>query len=155
MDETSDITSIYDSESPGPYTPRFEDRSIDQSISSDNASQVSSRPQGSLQSIGTESLARPTPSSRINQPLRSYDHPLSIEQLTDQGSSPPSHQHGHQMYGLDHSASTIPQIYSSAPVWPLTDPSEALLLRHFVQNLAIWVRNAYLFCPTARPLLIT
>lgn len=30
-------------------------------------------------------------------------------------------------------------IYSHSPIWPLTDPSEALLLRHFVQNLAIWL----------------
>ncbi len=34
---------------------------------------------------------------------------------------------------------SLPSIYLSKPVWPLTDPSEARLLRHFVQNLAIWV----------------
>jgi hypothetical protein len=33
-----------------------------------------------------------------------------------------------------------PSIYLDTPVWPLTDPSEAVLLRHFVQNLATWVR---------------
>jgi len=33
-----------------------------------------------------------------------------------------------------------PSIYLDKPVWPLTDPAEALLLRHYVQNLAIWVR---------------
>lgn len=33
----------------------------------------------------------------------------------------------------------------SAPIWPLTDPSEALLLRHFVQNLAIWVNIRDIF----------
>lgn len=32
-----------------------------------------------------------------------------------------------------------PPIYLDRPIWPLTDPAEALLLRHFVQNLAIWV----------------
>jgi hypothetical protein len=32
-----------------------------------------------------------------------------------------------------------PSIYLDTPVWPLSDPSEAVLLRHFVQNLAIWV----------------
>jgi hypothetical protein len=32
-----------------------------------------------------------------------------------------------------------PSIYLNTPVWPLTDPSEAVLLRHFVQNLATWV----------------
>ncbi len=32
-----------------------------------------------------------------------------------------------------------PSIYLDTPVWPLTDPSEAVLLRHFVQNLATWV----------------
>jgi hypothetical protein len=33
----------------------------------------------------------------------------------------------------------LPSIYLDTPVWPLTDPSEAVLLRHFVQNLATWV----------------
>lgn len=33
----------------------------------------------------------------------------------------------------------FPSIYSEEPIWPLQDPSQALLLRHFVQNLAIWV----------------
>lgn len=33
----------------------------------------------------------------------------------------------------------FPSIYLDEPVWPLTDPAEAKLLRHFVQNLAIWV----------------
>ena len=32
-----------------------------------------------------------------------------------------------------------PSIYLDTPVWPLTDPAEAVLLRHFVQNLATWV----------------
>lgn len=32
-----------------------------------------------------------------------------------------------------------PSIYLDTPVWPLTDPSEAVLLRHFVQNLATWL----------------
>lgn len=68
-----------------------------------------------------------------------YHHPLSIDELIDQNVTQPLHQHGHQMYSHDHIASTTPQIYSGAPIWPLTDPSEALLLRHFVQNLAIWV----------------
>jgi hypothetical protein len=39
----------------------------------------------------------------------------------------------------DSSPSTFPSIYLDEPVWPLTDPAEANLLRHFVQNLAIWV----------------
>ena len=34
-----------------------------------------------------------------------------------------------------------PNIYLDKPVWPLKDPEEALLLRHFVQKLAIWVCN--------------
>jgi hypothetical protein len=33
----------------------------------------------------------------------------------------------------------LPSIYLETPVWPLKDPAEALLLRHYVQNLAIWV----------------
>lgn len=35
-----------------------------------------------------------------------------------------------------------PSIYLEAPIWPLTDPSEALLLRHYVQNLATWVYSS-------------
>lgn len=34
---------------------------------------------------------------------------------------------------------SLPPIYTNKPVWPLTDPAEALLLRHYVQNLAIWL----------------
>ena len=36
-------------------------------------------------------------------------------------------------------AHASPTIYLETPVWPLKDPAEALLLRHFVQKLAIWV----------------
>ncbi|KAH8817319.1 hypothetical protein F5884DRAFT_853740 [Xylogone sp. PMI_703] len=31
------------------------------------------------------------------------------------------------------------QIYSDQPIWPLKNSSEALLLRHYVQNLATWL----------------
>jgi len=41
----------------------------------------------------------------------------------------------------------LPSIYLDTPVWPLTDPAEALLLRHFVQNLAIWVNSPPTFLP--------
>jgi hypothetical protein len=34
---------------------------------------------------------------------------------------------------------SLPSIYLDKPVWPLIDPQEARLLRHFVQNLAIWL----------------
>lgn len=37
------------------------------------------------------------------------------------------------------SSISLPSIYLDKPVWPLTDPQEARLLRHFVQNLAIWL----------------
>lgn len=32
------------------------------------------------------------------------------------------------------------QIYLSEAMWPLADREEALLFRHYVQKLAIWVR---------------
>jgi hypothetical protein len=35
----------------------------------------------------------------------------------------------------------LPSIYLEKPIWPLKDPTEALLLRHYVQNLAIWVSD--------------
>jgi hypothetical protein len=159
VDETSDIASNYDGDSPETAIPRFEDRITDQSVLSDTTSQGESQSQGRNPSLGTRSLALSTSSSlaksstelvifsqpldshSLNQPIPSYHHPLTIEELTDQRATRSTPQHGHQTHGNDHGSSTVPQIYSSTPTWPLTDPSEALLLRHFVQNLATWVRN--------------
>lgn len=31
-------------------------------------------------------------------------------------------------------------IYLSTPIWPLADRDEAILFRHYIQKLAIWVR---------------
>lgn len=45
---------------------------------------------------------------------------------------------------LDATVST--SIYLDKPVWPLRDPAEALLLRHYVQNLAIWVSKGKQKC---------
>ena len=163
VDETSEIASNYDGDSPEVITPRFEDRNSDPSASSDNASQVETRPL--LQSIGTGSLSFSRSSSRTEssteavnfsqslelqartQSIPSYHHPLSIDELIDQRATQSAHQHSHQTYSQGHSASnlTIPPIASNTPIWPLADPSEALLLRHFVQNLATWVRSANLF----------
>lgn len=158
VDETSEIASNYDDDSPEMISPQFEDRNTDPSISSDTASQVETR--SMVRSIGTAPLSLSSSGSRTKssgsavnfsqsleiqtrtQSLSSYPHTLSIDELIDQRATRSSHQHGHQAYSQDHSASnlTIPAIYSDTPIWPLTDPSEALLLRHFVQNLATWVR---------------
>ena len=43
------------------------------------------------------------------------------------------------------------QIYLDKSVWPLTKPSEAALFRHYVHNLAIWVRLPR-FTPSLFPL---
>ena len=159
MDETDEVASTYDGDSDA-IMPQFEDRANDQSVLSDSASQGESQVHGTNKSSGTGSSALSTSSSHIkystelvnfshpsdppslNPSMPSHHHPLTIEELIDQRATGSAHQHGHQMYGHDHSASTIPQIYSRTPIWPLKDPSEALLLRHFVQNLAIWVRSA-------------
>lgn len=42
------------------------------------------------------------------------------------------------------SGSNFPSIYLDEPVWPLSNPEEAILLRHFVQKLAIWVSENHL-----------
>lgn len=159
LDETDEVASTYDGDSDA-IIPRFEDQANDQSVLSDSASQGESPVHSTNQSSGTGSSALSTSSSHLkssmdlvnfpqrpdplslNPSMPSYHHPLTIEELIDQRATGSAHQHGHQMYGHDHNASTIPQIYSRTPIWPLTDPSEALLLRHFVQNLAIWVRRA-------------
>lgn len=149
MDETSDIAGSYDSESPDSSIPQFDERPFSASIFSEPHSKVGRHRK--IQSAGPESLTRPTTNSRrkasggpalLSQALepqsprestQSYDHPLTIEELTDQGGTHSTHQHSH--------SPPLPPIYSSTPIWPLTDPSEAFLLRHFVQNLAIWVRD--------------
>lgn len=47
--------------------------------------------------------------------------------------------------GLQHERRN--QISLNEPIWPLADRDEALLFRHFVQKLAIWVRlSCYLRC---------
>jgi hypothetical protein len=160
VDETSDIANNYDGDSPVIITLQFEDRNTDQSVSSDTPSQFEPGPRA--HSIETGSASFSSSSSRtisstkaINfpqslypsvptQPLPSYHQPLSIDELIDQRTTRSAYRHGHQTYSQGHSNSnlTIPPVYSDTSIWPLTDPSEALLLRHFVQNLATWVRSA-------------
>jgi hypothetical protein len=41
--------------------------------------------------------------------------------------------------------------YLERPIWPLKDPSEALLFRHYVENLAIWVRSLTYTCRHISP----
>lgn len=153
--------SSYDGDSDA-LTPQLEDRRTDKSVLSDASSSTESQVQPAMQLLGAASLAASTSSGQTksstetatfsealdshqtNKPIPAYNHPMSIEELIDHDRSQPLHQHGHQMYTHDHTASTVPQIYSRTPIWPLTDPSEALLLRHFVQNLATWVRNTAL-----------
>lgn len=150
--------SSYDGDSEA-IIPQLEDRETDQSVLSDAASPTESQGRPADRSLGRASLALSTSSSQTKSPTERvnfsqssaprsvngsmplYHHPLSIDELIGQNGTQPLHQHGHQMYSHGHTASTVPQIYSRAPIWPLTDPSEALLLRHFVQNLAIWVGN--------------
>jgi hypothetical protein len=76
-----------------------------------------------------------------NQSLPAFDHPLTIKELIDQGALDQAHHSGSEALLTAQISGTLEPIYSrTAPVWPLTDVSEALLLRHFVQNLAIWVK---------------
>jgi hypothetical protein len=76
--------------------------------------------------------------SHESLPLHSSSNPLTIEGILNKGGTDPLHQGVAQQ---DEGPPFIPQIYSDRPVWPLADPAEAKLLRHFVQNLAIWVSD--------------
>lgn len=73
-------------------------------------------------------------------PLLSSSNPLTIDGMLNKSATEFPHQQIHQSYSHREISSPVPTIYSDQPVWPLADPAEALLLRHFVQNLAIWVR---------------
>lgn len=53
----------------------------------------------------------------------------------------PHHQEQHPSF-IERNIPPLPSIYLEKAVWPLKDPAEALLLRHYVQNLAIWVCTA-------------
>jgi hypothetical protein len=163
MDETNDVASFYDSEPrPERPIPRPEGRSNDQTIPCEYGGQqllsqvgLRSSSEGTqsstcLASQRTSSAGKPsTELILFSQPLQpqvpgqslpSFDHPLTIEELIDQGAAGSSHPSSSEEY-VHNQLHSLPPIYSNTPVWPLTDPSEALLLRHFVQNLAIWVRR--------------
>lgn len=73
-------------------------------------------------------------------PLLSSSNPLTIEGILNKSGTEPLRQEVYQAYDHGERSPSIPPIYSERPIWPLADPAEALLLRHFVQNLAIWVR---------------
>lgn len=67
------------------------------------------------------------------------DLPLAKGQGDNDGATVSTYSESTHMLPDREDASPLSPIYLELPVWPLTDPSEALLLRHFVQNLAIWV----------------
>jgi hypothetical protein len=73
--------------------------------------------------------------------LLSSSNPLTIDGILNKSVSESTHREINQSDTHREESTPIPPIYSDRPVWPLTDPAEALLLRHFVQNLAIWVRS--------------
>lgn len=68
-------------------------------------------------------------------------NPLTIEGILNKGATESSHQEPPLLYDHVEESPRIPPIYSEHPIWPLADPAEAELLRHFVQKLAIWVSN--------------
>lgn len=72
------------------------------------------------------------------QPLL-FSNPLTIEGLLNKHGTDDSHQKVPRSYQHNAESLLLPPIYSEEPVWPLTNPEEALLLGHFVQNLAIWL----------------
>ena len=76
--------------------------------------------------------------SQDSLPLVS-SNPLSIDGILNKSTTDHSLPLLHQSFSRAEESPSIPPIYSERPVWPLEDPAEALLLQHFVQNLAIWV----------------
>ncbi|KUJ06789.1 uncharacterized protein LY89DRAFT_726203 [Mollisia scopiformis] len=67
--------------------------------------------------------------------------PVSSTPRTVTNYETPSHiyHEDHNTFQENLRSISLPSIYLDKPVWPLTDPQEARLLRHFVQNLAIWL----------------
>jgi hypothetical protein len=74
-----------------------------------------------------------------NQPILSYDDFSQLQARRQTTGKALAYAEGNIGVQSSVAQQSLPSIYLSAPVWPLTDPSEALLLRHFVQNLATWV----------------
>jgi hypothetical protein len=81
------------------------------------------------------------PPGHDSLPFPSSPNPLTIEGILNKGGIEPVHPIAPQAYELSTESPPIPPIYSDKPAWPLADPAEAKLLRHFIQNLAIWVSN--------------
>ena len=166
LDETREISSNYASEFHSePPIPGVGNPPTDLSITnSDELSTNGSRPAPEANVRRKRSLspdssgiqkARPPirPSTEVvlfsplpeaaqsNQSLPAFDHPLTIKELIDQGTLEQTHPSGSEACLTAQISGSLEPIYSRiAPIWPLTDISEALLLRHFVQNLAIWVK---------------
>jgi hypothetical protein len=86
------------------------------------------------------SASNRTDLSQETLPLFPSPNPLTIEGILNKNTADSAHQQV-QSCSPSKASTSIPPIYSDRPVWPLADPAEALLLRHFVQNLATWVRQ--------------
>lgn len=110
-------------------------------------------PSGPVESFTTTlsplegNISAPSNLSRQEVPLPTLHDLADVAQLANENQKPfggplsPSQQHSLPIeYRYDETAAQLQsQIYLDHAVWPLTDPSEALLLRHYVQNLATWV----------------
>lgn len=94
--------------------------------------------------ISTDHTSSPT-----YGPLEQYERPLKRPRSANDASghllneidTPSRYAEEDNSYRSNIAPVSLPSIYLETPVWPLTDPAEAILLRHFVQNLAIWVRT--------------
>ena len=174
IDETEGLSNSYESgsESETPFAPSEDRPSV--SADSTASSQVDrSAVSPSLSSIRLipDSVIRRTPRSAENAlPLGSLASTIDILGQHNLSSKSPVFPHNdfEQLPSPDPSTGKAiaeedsvalaydpfqtgieppppPSIYLDTPVWPLTDPSEAVLLRHFVQNLATWVSYPFKF----------
>lgn len=168
VDETEGLSNNYESESESdtPFPPSEGGPSVSAgSTSSSHVSRSAASPSLSSIRLIVDSDTGQTPRSPENATSLGTTNPSTLDttgQHSMSSKSPFSHDDFTQLpspgpstgkpiaeddlVGITYDAfqNTIapppsPSIYLDTPVWPLTDPSEAVLLRHFVQNLATWV----------------
>lgn len=91
----------------------------------------------SISQIIHADLEKPPPLQPDDVSLQQYHLPAISELLTEGNHQSSGNATIHPTQQFTQSPrSLVPQ---ERPVWPLTDPTEANLLRHYIQHLAIWV----------------
>ena len=87
-------------------------------------------------SAESETQQPPTRSVQANRPAKETNYPVGPASPTDRFIF---HEDG---FARERGSTT----YLSTPIWPLADRDEAILFRHYIQKLAIWVRLPLTLC---------